>query len=315
VTARQLAEQSNLASVSERLTDTGTAEHELGDGQPGVSMTTASRDALSAYVRDLGRAPLLTSEQESSLARRIEVGDRRAREQFIEANLRLVVTIARRYADRGLPLLDLIQEGNLGLIHAVERFDHRRGCRFCTYASWWIRQAITRGLADHSRTIRIPVHTGETLHRLIRIQQQLQQELGREPTTTEISAQSGVVAHRVHELMECGRPSISLHAPFGNEGGPALGDVIEDRTLREPIEGIDETQRALAVTRALAKLPDRQRRIVQLRHGLVDGRSRSLKDVGTEIGLSAERIRRIESDALKSLAANPELHWLCDSVP
>jgi RNA polymerase primary sigma factor len=260
-----------------------------------------SVDAVREYLRAIGRVPLLTADEEVCLAKRIERGDPEARRKLTEANLRLVVSIAKRYVGRGIPLLDLVQEGNLGLVRAVEKFDYRRGNKFSTYATWWIRQAITRGIADQSRTIRIPVHMTEKMGALLRVQRQLTLELGREPTSNEMAAEMGVESDRVHEMLKIGQQPVSLETPAGLQGDAEIGELIEDVTAVAPPEAVGEVMLREQLKEILAGLTHRERSVIELRYGLRDDRPRTLDEVGQRFGLTRERIRQIEARTLAKL--------------
>jgi RNA polymerase primary sigma factor len=275
-----------------------------------LSVKGPSSDSLRRYFREMGKAPLLSAVEEVSLAKRIERRDMAAKRKLIEANLRLVVSIAKRYVGRGLPLLDLIQEGNLGLIRAVEKFDYRRGFKFSTYATWWIRQAITRGLANQARTIRIPSHMVENISRLARVQRQLLGDLGREPTSQEIAAEMGVSPERVREIERISQESTSLQRRVGEDGDALLGDLIEDKDAISPSEEVGEISRREEVTLALDLLTPRERRVLKLRYGLEDGRPRTLEEVGQTLGVTRERIRQIEASTLVKLKAYREVERL-----
>jgi RNA polymerase primary sigma factor len=257
-------------------------------------------DPLKLYVRSIGGGPLLTREEERELARRKDAGDERAKQRLIEANLRLVMSITRSYANAGVPLLDLIQEGNLGLMRAVEKFDYRMGFKLSTYATWWIRQAVTRALADQGRTIRLPVHVAEQVRRLLRTRRQLAQKLNREPTTTELALASGEKEERVVELLEYVDVPVSLDVPVG-DGESLYGDLIEDLHSDRPDERTDEHSRATEITRALERLNPRMRRVLTLRFGLDDGHQRTLEEVGVILGVTRERVRQLETRALREL--------------
>jgi RNA polymerase primary sigma factor len=279
-----------------------------------LSIKTASNDPVRMYLREIGKVPLLTAEQEVSLAKRIERGDMDAKNQLIQANLRLVVSIARRYANRGLTLLDLIQEGNLGLIRAVEKFDYRRGFKFSTYATWWIRQAVSRALADQARTIRIPVHMVETINKLIRVQRQLLQDLGREPTPEEIATDMGLTADKVREIQKISQEPVSLENPVGDEGDSQLGDFIEDEQSVAPSDAVGELMQGEDLSRVLELLTSRERRVLEMRYGLTDGRPHTLEEVGVQFGVTRERIRQIEAKTLAKLRAYREARSLRDFV-
>ncbi|MDQ7819644.1 MAG: RNA polymerase sigma factor RpoD [Armatimonadota bacterium] len=258
-------------------------------------------DPVRMYLKEIGKVPLLTPEQEVDLAQRMEKGDEEAKRRLIEANLRLVVSIAKKYVGRGMLFLDLIQEGNLGLIRAVEKFDWRKGYKFSTYATWWIRQAITRALADQARTIRIPVHMVETINKLIRVSRTLLQELGREPTAEEIAEAMKLPVERVREILKIAQEPISLETPIGEEEDSHLGDFIEDQDALAPAEAASFTMLKEQLEDVLGTLTPRERKVLKLRFGLDDGRPRTLEEVGREFGVTRERIRQIEAKALRKL--------------
>ena len=299
-----------------RQSGTGDQEAEGENDVPklDLSIKTASNDPVRMYLREIGKVPLLTAEQEVSLAKRIERGDMDAKNQLIQANLRLVVSIARRYANRGLTLLDLIQEGNLGLIRAVEKFDYRRGFKFSTYATWWIRQAVSRALADQARTIRIPVHMVETINKLIRVQRQLLQDLGREPTPEEIATDMGLTPDKVREIQKISQEPVSLENPVGDEGDSQLGDFIEDEQSVAPSDAVGELMQGEDLGRVLELLTSRERRVLEMRYGLTDGRPHTLEEVGVQFGVTRERIRQIEAKTLAKLRAYREARSLRDFV-
>ena len=263
----------------------------------GVSL----EDPVRMYLKEIGKVPLLTIEEEVSLAKQIGLGDERAKRRLAEANLRLVVSIAKRYVGRGMHFLDLIQEGNLGLIKAVEKFDYTKGYKFSTYATWWIRQAITRAIADQSRTIRIPVHMVETINRLIRTSRQLLQELGREPTPEEIGQRMDIPAERVREITKIAQDPVSLETPIGEEDDSHLGDFIQDEHVQVPIDAATYTLLHEQLMEVLDTLTEREKKVLRLRFGLDDGRSRTLEEVGKEFNVTRERIRQIEAKALRKL--------------
>ena len=258
-------------------------------------------DPVRMYLKEIGRVPLLTAEEEVELAKRIEQGDQEAARKLAEANLRLVVSIAKRYVGRGMQLLDLIQEGNLGLIKAVEKFDYRKGFKFSTYATWWIRQAITRSIADQARTIRIPVHMVETINKLTRVSRNLLQELGRAPTPEEIAEEMDMPPERVREIMKIAQEPVSLETPIGEEEDSHLGDFIEDQEATAPAEAAAFTMLQEQLEEVLESLTPREQQVLKLRFGLEDGRGRTLEEVGQVFGVTRERIRQIEAKALRKL--------------
>ena len=272
-----------------------------------------SLDSLRLYLRSIGRVSLLTAEQEVVLARRIERGDMVAKQHMIEANLRLVVSIAKSYLGRGLTFLDLIQEGSMGLIRAVEKFDYRRGYKFSTYATWWIRQAVTRAIADKGRTIRIPVHMVEKLNKVVHVERQLVQQLGREPTPEEIAAELETTVREVRDVLRMAQQPISLEKPIGEEEESELGDFVEDQTAESPFELAAEHLRRENLRRALAALPEREREVIEMRFGLTGERPYTLEEVGRAFNVTRERIRQIENHTLKKLEALPEAQRLRDA--
>ncbi len=302
-------------------------EEEEAWAEEGLEEALESDDILSLYLKEVGRIPLLTPEEEVALAQRIERGrqaerrlaqgnlspeerrrleeiaadGRAAQDHLILANTRLVISVAKKYMGRGLPLADLIQEGNIGLIRAVKKFDWRRGHKFSTYATWWIRQAVTRAIADQSRTIRVPVHMGDQINRLLRLQQQLTQELGRDPTAEELAEAMGVPPLRVEQLLQMARQPVSLETPTDDEEESVLGDFIEDRGMASPSEVVSQQMLREILQEALATLSPREIRILKLRYGLVDGRTYTLEEVGRKLGVTRERVRQIEAQALARL--------------
>ena len=258
-------------------------------------------DPVRMYLKEIGKVPLLSAEEEIELAQKMELGDQDAKKRLAEANLRLVVSIAKRYVGRGMLFLDLIQEGNLGLIKAVEKFDYRKGYKFSTYATWWIRQAITRAIADQARTIRIPVHMVETINKLIRVSRQLLQELGREPTPEEIAEEMSLPVERVREILKISQEPVSLETPIGEEEDSHLGDFIQDDNVPVPADAAAFTLLKEQLVEVLGTLTDREQKVLRLRFGLDDGRARTLEEVGKEFNVTRERIRQIEAKALRKL--------------
>ena len=258
-------------------------------------------DPVRMYLKEIGKVPLLSAEREIELAQRMEEGDEEAKKELAEANLRLVVSIAKRYVGRGMLFLDLIQEGNLGLIKAVEKFDYHKGYKFSTYATWWIRQAITRAIADQARTIRIPVHMVETINKLIRVSRQLLQELGREPLPEEIAKEMDMPVERVREILKISQEPVSLETPIGEEEDSHLGDFIQDDNVPVPAEAAAQTLLKEQLDEVLSTLTEREQKVLRLRFGMSDGRARTLEEVGKEFDVTRERIRQIEAKALRKL--------------
>jgi RNA polymerase primary sigma factor len=282
--------------------------------KPAVDLTVEpSLDSLRLYLRSIGRVQLLTAEREVALAKRIERGDLEAKQEMVEANLRLVVSIAKGYLGRGLSFLDLIQEGSLGLIRAVEKFDYRRGYKFSTYATWWIRQAVTRAIADKGRTIRIPVHMVEKLNKVVHVERQLVQALGREPTPSEIAAELECTMREVREIQRMALQPVSLEKPIGEEEESELGDFVEDETAVSPFDQASENLRRENVRRALDALPQREREVIEMRFGLTGARPFTLEEVGRAFNVTRERIRQIENHTLKKLESLPEAQRLRDT--
>ena len=291
----------DVAAAGDAADDDGPDKEEEVEIDISVPEGISLDDPVRMYLKEIGHVPLLTAEEEVALARRMEAGDEEARHRLEEANLRLVVSIAKRYVGRGMLFLDLIQEGNLGLLKAVEKFDYSKGYKFSTYATWWIRQAITRAIADQARTIRIPVHMVETINKLVRISRQLLQELGRDPRPEEIAKEMGISVARVHEIMKIAQEPVSLETPIGEEEDSHLGDFIEDEAAPAPAEAASFMLLREQLEEVLETLTDREKNVLRLRFGLEDGRSRTLEEVGQSFGVTRERIRQIEAKALRKL--------------
>jgi RNA polymerase primary sigma factor len=283
----------------------GAIELEENEDDRDVDLTADSSinidDHVRMYLKEIGKVPLLTAEEEKELARRMEEGDEEAKKRLSEANLRLVVSIAKRYVGRGMLFLDLIQEGNLGLIKAVEKFDYNKGYKFSTYATWWIRQAITRAIADQARTIRIPVHMVETINKLIRVSRQLLQENGREPTDDDLAQSLQMPVERVREIRKIAQEPVSLETPIGEEEDSHLGDFIPDDDIPAPADAAAYSLLKDQLEEVLSTLTDREREVLRLRFGLTDGRQKTLEEVGLRFGVTRERIRQIEAKALRKL--------------
>ncbi len=291
-------DSSNTDDADDDVEDKETEEVEIDLSVPeGVSID----DPVRMYLKEIGRVPLLTAEEEVALAKRMQDGDEEAQKRLAEANLRLVVSIAKRYVGRGMLFLDLIQEGNLGLIKAVEKFDYTKGYKFSTYATWWIRQAITRAIADQARTIRIPVHMVETINKLIRVSRQLLQQLGREPAPEEIAKEMDITVERVREIMKIAQEPVSLETPIGEEEDSHLGDFIEDQDAPAPADAASFMLLKEQLEEVLDTLTPREEKVLRLRFGLDDGRARTLEEVGQNFGVTRERIRQIEAKALRKL--------------
>ena len=305
--------ESNGVEVLRMTDDTDTAddllidierddeEEEIENIDLSVPDGVSIEDPVRMYLKEIGKVPLLTAEEEVNLAKRMEDGDAEAKKRLAEANLRLVVSIAKRYVGRGMLFLDLIQEGNLGLIKAVEKFDYKKGYKFSTYATWWIRQAITRAIADQARTIRIPVHMVETINKLIRVQRQLLQELGREPYPEEIAKEMNLPVERVREIQKISQEPVSLETPIGEEEDSHLGDFIQDENVPVPVEAASFTLLKEQLAEVLDTLTEREQKVLRLRFGLDDGKARTLEEVGKEFEVTRERIRQIEAKALRKL--------------
>ena len=292
----------------------GDGAQAAGAKRPEIDLTVEpSLDSLRLYLRSIGRVHLLTADQEVYLAKHIERGDMEAKQRMIEANLRLVVSIAKGYLGRGLSFLDLIQEGSLGLIRAVEKFDYRRGYKFSTYATWWIRQAVTRAIADKARTIRIPVHMVEKLNKVVHVERQLVQEFGREPIPEEIASELQWTGREVKDILRIAQLPVSLEKPIGEEEDTELGDFVEDETAESPFELASENLRRENVRRALDALPPREREVIEMRYGLRGQKARTLEEVGRAFGVTRERIRQIENNTLKKLEGLPEAQRLRDA--
>ena len=290
-------------------------EDEAKAAAPKLDLTVEpSLDSLRLYLREIGKVPLLTADQEIYLAKRIERGDMSAKTQMIEANLRLVVSIAKGYLGRGLSFLDLIQEGSLGLIRAVEKFDYRKGFKFSTYATWWIRQAVTRAIADKARTIRIPVHMVEKLNKVVHIERQLVQRLGREPIPEEIAEELEMTTDEVREIQRMAQLPVSLEKPIGEEEESELGDFVKDDLAESPFDTASLSLRREDIVKALESLPERERKVIELRFGLKGEQPCTLEEVGRAFGVTRERIRQIENNTLKKLEGLPEAQALKDCV-
>jgi RNA polymerase primary sigma factor len=292
----------------------GRAKDADGPRKPEIDLTVEpSLDSLRLYLRSIGRVQLLTADREVALAQRIERGDLVAKQEMVEANLRLVVSIAKGYLGRGLSFLDLIQEGSLGLIRAVEKFDYRRGYKFSTYATWWIRQAVTRAIADKGRTIRIPVHMVEKLNKVVHVERQLVQQLGREPLPEEIATELECTVREVRDILRMAQQPVSLEKPIGEEEESELGDFVEDEAAESPFEVASENLRRENVRRALDALPQREREVIEMRFGLTGARPYTLEEVGRAFNVTRERIRQIENHTLKKLESLPEAQRLRDA--
>jgi RNA polymerase primary sigma factor len=291
------------------------ATEEDAKNAPKLDLTVEpSLDSLRLYLREIGKVPLLTADQEVYLAKRIERGDMAAKTQMTEANLRLVVSIAKGYLGRGLSFLDLIQEGSLGLIRAVEKFDYRKGYKFSTYATWWIRQAVTRAIADKARTIRIPVHMVEKLNKVVHIERQLVQRLGREPNPEEIAEELEISPEEVREILRMAQLPVSLEKPIGEDEESALGDFVPDEAAESPFDTASVSLRREDIELALASLPERERKVIELRFGLSGEQPCTLEEVGRAFGVTRERIRQIENNTLKKLESLPEAQGLRDAM-
>jgi RNA polymerase primary sigma factor len=298
-------------AASEQDVRRGGEDEEAARKKPEIDLTVEpSLDSLRLYLRSIGRVELLSADEEVMLAKRLERGDMAAKRQMVEANLRLVVSIAKGYLGRGLSFLDLIQEGSLGLIRAVEKFDYRRGYKFSTYATWWIRQAVTRAIADKARTIRIPVHMVEKLNKVVHVERQLVQSLGREPTPDEIAAELQWTAREVKDILRFAQTPVSLEKPIGEEDDSELGDFVEDDAAPSPFETASENMRRENVRRVLEALPPREREVIEMRYGLKGHQARTLEEVGRAFGVTRERIRQIENNTLKKLECLPEAQRL-----
>ena len=321
---RALAEQedldeADLEALRAELSDLGvtvvSGEPEATP-EPGTvaALAGGSTDSLDIYLREIGRTPLLSKEGEVRLAKLIEAGDERAKQQMIQANLRLVVSIAKRYRGHGLPFLDLIQEGTLGLVRAVEKFDWRRGFKFSTYATWWIRQAVQRAIANQSRTIRLPVHTDDLLRRIDTARTRLEARLGRAPSDDELAEAVGVRAEEVREALARPRTTTSLNQSVGDEGDSELGDLLVDDNAEDPDDHLSAVLRGEAVSRAMSALSERSRTVIELRYGLDGNDPRSLDQIAKVVGLTRERVRQLEAEAMAQLGSSPELAGLRDAA-
>ena len=278
------------------------------------TMKSSIIDSVRMYLREIGKVKLLSASQEVQLAKRIEVGDAEAKKLMVESNLRLVVSIAKKYVSRGMVFLDLIQEGNLGLIKAVEKFDYKRGYKFSTYATWWIKQGVTRAISDQARTIRVPVHMVENINKLIKVQRKLLEELGRDPSAEEISEKMGFTPEKVREIIKISQHPISFETPIGEDGDAQLGDFIEDLKVEKPLDAVSFAMLQDQLQEVLNTLTDRERRIIQLRFGLYDGCPRTLEEVGREYSVTRERIRQIEFNTLEKLRNSNKSRALKDYI-
>jgi RNA polymerase primary sigma factor len=309
-----VADESAVAAAGTARAQDPAAAERAAVRRPEVDLAVEpSLDSLRLYLRAIGQVELLTADQEVALAKRIERGDMAAKHSMTEANLRLVVSIAKGYLGRGLTFLDLIQEGSLGLIRAVEKFDYRRGYKFSTYATWWIRQAVTRAIADKARTIRIPVHMVEKLNKVSHVERQLVQAMGREPTPMEIARELHWEVREVKEILRMGQMPVSLERPIGEEDDSALGDFIEDQQAESPLDSAIESMRRESLLKALAALPARDRQVIEMRYGLGGHEARTLEEVGQALGVTRERIRQIENSTLRKLESSPETQRLRDA--
>ena len=286
------------------------AEAEAASIESEPEVREISTDSLQLFLKDVGKVDLLTAAQEVELAKRIERGDHRAKQEMVEANLRLVVSIAKKYRNQGLPFLDLIQEGTIGLVRAAEKFDHRKGFKFSTYATWWIRQAVARALADKSRTIRLPVHVVERLQKINRAERTLMLKLGREPSNEEIAKEAKLPLYQVLDVRKAARSPISLEEPVGDDGESSFSDFLADAEAIDPMDAVSDQLRHEALQMGLSALPERYRRVLELRYGLDGQDPRTLDEIGREFGLTRERIRQIEVEALRELAAIREIQGL-----
>ncbi|HEX2070624.1 MAG TPA: RNA polymerase sigma factor RpoD [Thermoleophilaceae bacterium] len=310
-TGVDVVSKDDRAAVASHEPSSSAAAEPAAKKEPDIDLTVEpSLDSLRLYLRSIGRVELLTADQEVSLAKRLERGDMAAKRQMVEANLRLVVSIAKGYLGRGLSFLDLIQEGSLGLIRAVEKFDYRRGYKFSTYATWWIRQAVTRAIADKARTIRIPVHMVEKLNKVVHVERQLVQSLGREPTPDEIASELQWTARDVKDIQRFAQLPVSLEKPIGEEDDSELGDFVEDETALSPFDTASENMRRENVRTVLEALPPREREVLEMRYGLKGHQARTLEEVGRAFGVTRERIRQIENNTLRKLKQLPEAQRL-----
>lgn len=303
IVSEETSEDFDAEKISGDKEDSGDEEDENteADIEAAITKSVAVDDHVRMYLKEIGKVPLLTAEEEIELAKRMEAGDEEAKKKLCESNLRLVVSIAKKYVGRGMLFLDLIQEGNLGLIKAVDKFDWRKGFKFSTYATWWIRQAITRSIADQARTIRIPVHMVETINKLMRIQRQLIQELGRDPTPAEIAEVMEVSEDKVREILKIAQEPVSLETPIGEEEDSHLGDFIPDEEVPAPAEATAFSMLKEQLVEVLDTLTEREQKVLKLRFGLEDGRARTLEEVGKQFDVTRERIRQIEAKALRKL--------------